>query len=103
MVREMITIDIGGADIYSSSTIWQQFNPEHNIDKDGERFAKDIYHTDAVFKIFYAEQYIRHIMVDTESNHKIRYHMTHHLSKFLKLVTQPLLHLLMDIMVLAKK
>ena len=66
-------VEVAGAGIYSGSFIWQHFILEYNIDKGGKRSAKDIYHSDAVFKTFYAKQsngiFIpRNIMADAESD-----------------------------------
>ena len=41
MVREIITIDVGGAGINLGSTIWEQYNLEHNIDNEGHRVKKN--------------------------------------------------------------
>ena len=41
MVREIISIDVGGAGINSGSRIWEQYNLQHNIDNQGNgNYAK---------------------------------------------------------------
>jgi len=50
MTREIITIDVGGAGVNLGSTIWQQFNLEHNIYKQGNKSAKD--EQDYTFRTF---------------------------------------------------
>ena len=55
MVREIFTINVGGAGIELGSTIWAQYNLEHNIDAEGNRSTNN--DTDNTFQCFYRETY----------------------------------------------
>ena len=55
MAHEIITIDVGGAGINLGSTIWEQYNLEHNIDNDGKRSKKKDEFDDQQFRSFYEE------------------------------------------------
>jgi len=70
MVREVLTISVGQGGIQLGNAIWDQYNQEHDIEKNGERKA-DANTEDMYFQTFYEEtaagQYVpRNLCVDLE-------------------------------------
>ena len=72
MVREIITLNIGGAGVRLGSTIWEQYNLEHGIDYEGNKLisTKD---DQNFLQCFYEETSKgkftpRNLMIDLESN-----------------------------------
>eukprot|EP01084_Bolivina_argentea_P136086 239702_1 len=79
MVREVLSLGIGQCGIQLGSTVWQQYNTEHQILPNGKynNFHKSgpskTYDTDESFRVFYQEtsngQFVpRNIFIDLEPN-----------------------------------
>ena len=72
MVREVVTLNVGGAGVRVGSTVWRQYCAEHNIDESGNKHSSKS-DTNINFKTVFEEQspdqYVaRNVSIDLEND-----------------------------------